>query len=123
MELGRSNDVSAWRSQRVFQRSVYTYLKLLLSSLPVAVPVNGAHTVLFSSVPRCGLSSFFFFFNFIYLFLAALGFYYCAWAFSSCGEQGLLFVVVRGLLIAVASLCCRARALGTWASVVVARGL
>ena len=25
-------------------------------------------------------------------------------AFSSCGEQGLLFVVVRGLLIAVASL-------------------
>ena len=44
-------------------------------------------------------------------------------AFSSCGEQGLLFVVVHGLLIAVASLCCRARALGAQASVVVARGL
>ena len=28
----------------------------------------------------------------------------CTWAFSSCGEQGLLFVVVHGLLIAVASL-------------------
>ena len=28
----------------------------------------------------------------------------CAWAFSSCSEQGLLFVVVRGLLTAVASL-------------------
>ena len=28
----------------------------------------------------------------------------CAWAFSSCGEQGLLFVAVCGLLIAVASL-------------------
>ena len=56
---------------------------------------------------------------FIYLFLAALGlylFYYlfillfkfiyfcCARAFSSCGERGLLFVVVRGLLIAVTSL-------------------
>ena len=27
-----------------------------------------------------------------------------AWAFSSCGEQRLLFVMVRGLLIAVASL-------------------
>ena len=27
-----------------------------------------------------------------------------AWAFSSCGEQGLLFVVVRGRLTAVASL-------------------
>ena len=28
----------------------------------------------------------------------------CAWAFSSCGERGLLFIAVRGLLIAVASL-------------------
>ena len=43
-------------------------------------------------------------------------------AFSSCGECGLLFVGVRGLLIAVASHC-RAWALGTWASVVAARGL
>ena len=43
--------------------------------------------------------------------------------FSSCGERGLLFVVVRGLLIAVASLVAGARALGAWASVVVARGL
>ena len=41
---------------------------------------------------------------FIYLFLAVLGLRCCAWAFSSCGEQGLLFVEVRGLLIAVASL-------------------
>ena len=41
---------------------------------------------------------------FIYLFLAALGLCCCTWAFSSCGEQGLLFLVVRGLLIAVASL-------------------
>ena len=38
------------------------------------------------------------------LFLAVLGLCCCARAFSSCGEQGLLFVVVRGLLIAVASL-------------------
>ena len=41
---------------------------------------------------------------FVYLFLAALGLCCCAWAFSSCCEQGLLFVAVRGLLIAVASL-------------------
>ena len=41
---------------------------------------------------------------FIYLFLAALGLHCCAQAFSSCGERGLLFVAVRGLLIAVASL-------------------
>ena len=40
----------------------------------------------------------------IYLFLAALGLLCCTWAFSSCRELGLLFVAVRGLLIAVASL-------------------
>ena len=39
-----------------------------------------------------------------YLFLAALGLCCCARAFSSCGEWGLLFVAVSGLLIAVASL-------------------
>ena len=44
------------------------------------------------------------FINFTYLFLAALGLRCCAWAFSSGGEQGLLFVAARGLLIAVASL-------------------
>ena len=35
--------------------------------------------------------------------MAALGLHCCMWAFSSCGEWGLLFVVVRGLLIAAAS--------------------
>ena len=38
------------------------------------------------------------------LFLAALGLRCCTQAFSSCSERGLLFVVVRGLLIVVASL-------------------
>ena len=57
-----------------------------------------------------------------HFFLSALGLRYCAQASSSCGERGLLFVVVRGLLIAVASRC-RAWALGTQASVVAARGL
>ena len=41
---------------------------------------------------------------FIYLFLDLLGLRCCAWAFSSCVERGLLFVEVRGLLIAVAFL-------------------
>ena len=46
-----------------------------------------------------------FIYLFIYLFiLAALGLHCCARVFSSCSEQGLLFAVVRGLLIAVASL-------------------
>ena len=44
------------------------------------------------------------FIYFIYLLLAALGLRCCAQAFSSCGEQRLLFVVVRGLLTVVASL-------------------
>ena len=40
----------------------------------------------------------------LFLFLAASGLRCCSRAFSSCDEQGLLFVVVRGLLIVVASL-------------------
>ena len=36
--------------------------------------------------------------------MAALGLHCCAQAVSSCGERGLLFDVVRGLLIAVAFL-------------------
>ena len=47
------------------------------------------------------------FFNFIYLFI----YFWLRWVFvaehglfSSCGERGLLFVAVRGFLIAVASL-------------------
>ena len=36
--------------------------------------------------------------------MAALDLCWCTWAFSSCGEQGLLFIVVHGLLIAVTSL-------------------
>ena len=45
-----------------------------------------------------------FIYLFIYLFMAVLGLRCYAQAFSSCGERGLLFVAVRGLLIAVASL-------------------
>ena len=67
---------------------------------------------------------------FIYLFLAALVLRCCAWAFSSCSERGLLFVVVHGLLIAVASFVVehgfqarRLQQLWHTASVVVAREL
>ena len=50
------------------------------------------------------VESFFFSINLFYLFfLAALDLCCCEWAFSSCGERGLLFLVVRRLLIAVAS--------------------
>ena len=59
-----------------------------------------------SDAPHHTRSIFFFFYfiYFIYLFLAALGLCCCAGAFSNCGEWGLLFVAVCGLLIAVASL-------------------
>ena len=40
----------------------------------------------------------------MYLFLAVLGLRCCVWAFSSCGEWGLLFAAVRRPLIEVASL-------------------
>ena len=60
---------------------------------------------------RKGNNNFFFKINlFIQLFIfAALGLCCCARAFSSCGEWGLLFVAVRGLLIAVASLAAEHR--------------
>ena len=46
----------------------------------------------------------FFFYKFIYLFLAVLGLRFCARAFSSCGERGPLFIAVRGPLTIAASL-------------------
>ena len=41
---------------------------------------------------------------YLYFFLAALGLHCCTWTFSSYSERELLFVVVHGLLILVASL-------------------
>ena len=73
------------------------------------------------------------FYSFIYLFiyfLAALSLCCCAQVFSSCGERGLLFVAVRGLLIAVGSLAVEhglyahgLQELWLMGSVVVAHGL
>ena len=67
---------------------------------------------------------------YLFIFLAALGLRCCVRAFSSSCEQGLLFVVVRELLLAVASLVAqhRLQARGLqqlWhaGSVVVAHGL
>ena len=50
----------------------------------------------------------YFFFNesiiYLFIYFTALGLRCCMQAFCSCGEQGLLFVEVRRLLIVVASL-------------------
>ena len=54
---------------------------------------------------KCSLKVFFvFFFLMVYIFiyfqfLAVLGLCCCTWAFSSCDEQGLLFVAVHDLLM------------------------
>ena len=70
------------------------------------------------------------FYLFIYLFLAVLGLRCCVQAVSSCGEQGLLFIAVCRLLIAMASFVAehelQARSLQQLQhedSVLVARGL
>ena len=62
--------------------------------------------------------------------MAALDLHCCVQAFSSCGKWGLLFIAVRGLLIAVASLIAEyglqvrgLQQLWLTGSVVVARGL
>ena len=84
--------------------------------LPPSVERPGTHGVLRQKTPACLLMEkscriiFFFFFPlnlfiyFIYLFLAVLGLCCCTRAFSSCGELGLLFVAVHGLLTGMASL-------------------
>ena len=64
--------------------------------------------------------NFYFILLFIYLWLCWV--FIAARAFSSCGERGLLFVAVCGLLTAVASHC-GAQALGTRASAVAAHRL
>ena len=66
-----------------------------------------SHAHSFSSVNVVSFSSLSMFFGgffCFFVFLSALGLHCCARAFSSCGKLGLLFIAVRRLLIAVASL-------------------
>ena len=86
-------------------------------------------------IKRCAFfHNYLFFLNFLFiylfLFLAALGLRCCTRAFSNCGERGIFFLVVRGFLIAVASLVAEhglyahgLQQLQHAGSVVVARGL
>ena len=80
-----------------------------IGAVPIYIPTNSAQGFPFLHIltNTFYLLSFFLgggFKIFIYLLLSALGLRCCARAFSSCGERGLLFVEVRGLPIAVASL-------------------
>ena len=86
----------------------------------------------FKNEHRVSADSFFFLiklFICLFLFLAVLGRRCCLQAFSSCGERGLLFVAVCGLLTVLASLvadhglqACRLQQLWHLGSVVVACG-
>ena len=64
-----------------------------------------------------------FFFFFKCLFLAVLSLCCCAQAFSGCSEWGLLFSCGVQASHCGGFSCCRAHALDTWASVVVAQAL
>ena len=67
---------------------------------------------------------FFLIYSFTCLFiLAALGLGCCTRAFPGCGEWGLLSSCRARAPHCSGFSCCRARALGTWALVVVAHGL
>ena len=77
----------------------------------VAKPSQGETVYKMHKTPVC-----FFFFFLIYLFLAVLGLRFCAKAFSSCGEQGPLFISVRGPLTITASLVVEHRLQTRWLS-------
>ena len=55
--------------------------------------------------------------------MAALGPCCCAWPFPSCDEWGPLFIAVHWASHCRGLSCCRAWALGAWASAVGACGL
>ena len=74
----------------------YTWKNLLKGK----IWTYGQHLV-YMNIHHC-IIHYYYYYHFF--FLAALGLCCCTWAFSSCSEQGLLFIAVRGLLIAVASL-------------------
>ena len=59
----------------------------------------------------CAFSNLYLFiYLFLYLFLSVLGLRFCARAFSSCGEQGPLFIAVRRPLHYRGLSCCGAQA-------------
>ena len=61
--------------------------------------------------------------TYIYVFMTALGLHCGTQSFSSCGRGDTLSSCSAEVFHGGSFSCCRARSLGTWASVVAARGL
>ena len=92
----------AWQPELRNLLCLHTHVPVYVLVCALTAPLC---TVQGGCVHTCSLMHFFFLIHlFIYLFLVVLGLRCCTRAFSSCGEWGLLFVAVRGLLLVVASL-------------------
>ena len=100
--------MSSWWHVPLCQNHIYTglslhlYRKVLENSLKDSLlgysPQIGANTIFHFLLKKKKIELF------IYLFGSLLGLRCCVQAFSSCGEQGIVFVVVSRLLIAVSFL-------------------
>ena len=84
----------------IFQNYIFLFF-LGLCSWQLFLYIELFQSVQFSG-SQCMQDSLYIYIYFFFFF--ALGLRCCAWAFSSCGERGLLFVAVHRLLIGVASL-------------------
>ena len=82
---------------------------MLLSPLLMMLPLSLLFSLVIVNYSDKLLFFFFFLNKFIYLFLAVLGLRFCARAFSSCGEQGPLFIAVRRPFTVAASLVAERR--------------
>ena len=119
---GRATPIAMWPESKAGRKSLCPGSEFqAISAVLLPCPGQAESWPLASSFYFI-LLKIFFISLFIYLwlhwvFVAACGLY------SSWSDWELLFDSVRGLLIAVSSLCCGTQALGAWASVVVACGL
>ena len=110
---GRDTEASGWRdtTRCPSESALLSFGQAARWPFPASFAVSSDHVteLLQTDLPNLFCMILFFLIHlfiylFIHLFLASLGLRCCAPAFSSCGERGLLFFAVRGLLIAVASL-------------------
>ena len=112
-ELGQKRRVTTWiavispKKSCTIQSTKQTRKTLRLLQKGKEIELNSTETKFFNVKWQevfFVLFCFYKFILFIYLFIHSFWLHWVFVAFSSCCERGLLFVAVRGLLIAVASL-------------------